>query len=268
MAPPTVLTLKTSFLSAQTRLLAQPITPSRTWRNANDEANDSLSEKAVDDALFRLNQLLQQHSRRVHAPQATRHIAEQIDRLYWDAAEKYLEQDEDSGLQLDNLGKCPVSSQRKRFVLTLRIADSEVIEALPQVWESEREVNAHPLEAKRYSELVSRLQELNERRRHTESTVARLRQMRVLLDPFQVDEEGRGVQENLLTRDGEVEKELERMKLLLARVGGRVGHLLEQSGDTRGSSSSDLFGGDSTAIMVDDAEVEETRKVSDLSGRF
>jgi hypothetical protein len=125
------------------------------------------------------------------------------------------------------------------------------------------------MEARRYSELVSRLQELNERKRQAESTVARLRQMKELLDPFQADEDGRGMQENLVTRDGEVEKELERMKLLLARVSGRVGHLLEQSGHSRvGSDSSDLFGGDGTAVMVDDVEVQETRKVNDLLGRF
>ncbi|OIW29023.1 hypothetical protein CONLIGDRAFT_633237 [Coniochaeta ligniaria NRRL 30616] len=250
MAPPTVLTVKTSFLSAQTRLLAQPIAPSRSWRNANAEAEDGLSEKALDDALFRLNHLLQQHSRRVHAPQATRHVAEQIDRLYWDAAERSVEQDSGgSGLKFDDL------------------AESEVIESLPPTWESEQDVNAHPMEAKRYSELVSRLQELNERKRQAESTVARLRQMRDLLEPFQADEDGRGVQENLVTRDGEVEKELERMRMLLARVGGRVGHLLEQTGGSRGRSmSSDLFGGDGTAVMLEDAEIEERRKVNDLLG--
>lgn len=105
MAPPTVLTLKTSFLSAQTRLLAQPIAPSRSWRNANAEAEDGISEKALDDALFRLNHLLQQHSRRVHAPQATRHVAEQIDRLYWDAAERSVEKENDKfGLHFDDIG--------------------------------------------------------------------------------------------------------------------------------------------------------------------
>ena len=98
--------------------------------------------------------------------------------------------------------------------------------------------------------------------------------MRALLDPFQADDEaGRvvGVQENLVTRDGEVERELERMRVLLARVGGRVGQLLEQKGGGgrgRRSESSDLFGGDGTTMMVDDVEVEEARKVSDLLGRF
>lgn len=149
------------------------------------------------------------------------------------------------------------------------IDTSEAIDALPPAWESERDVEAYPMEARRYSELVSRLHELNERKKQAESTVARLQQMRDLLDPFQADEEGRGLQENLVTRDGEVEKELERMRMLLARVGGRVGHLLEQSGDAReGSVASDLFGGDGTAVMVDDVDDQEKRKVGDLLRRF
>ncbi|KAB5554896.1 kinetochore complex Fta4 of Sim4 subunit, or CENP-50-domain-containing protein [Coniochaeta sp. 2T2.1] len=250
--PQTVLAQKSNFLILQTRLLSQPIAPSRSWRRANDEADDGLAEKAVDDALFRLNHLLQQHSRRVHAPQATRHVAEQIDRLYWHDAERTIEREaEGYGLKVNDL------------------TESEAIDSLPPTWLSEREAHAYPMEARRYADFVSRLQELNERKNQAESTVARLRQMKALLEPFQADEDGRGVQENLVTRDGEVEKELERMRMLLARVGGRVGHLLDQSGGGRGGSvASDLFGGDGTAMMVDDVEVEESRKVNDLLGRF
>lgn len=84
MAPPTILSIKQNFLNAQTRILSQPVAPSRDWRSANDAAEEArLSEKAVDDALYRLNHAIQQHSRRVYAPQATRHVAEQIDQLYW-----------------------------------------------------------------------------------------------------------------------------------------------------------------------------------------
>lgn len=108
MAPtdPTILTLKQNFLTTQTRLLSQPLQPSRAWRRANEAAggggggggggdddennnsgnsngnNQRLTEKAVDDALFRLNHTLLQHARRVYAPQATRHVAEQIEGLY------------------------------------------------------------------------------------------------------------------------------------------------------------------------------------------
>lgn len=50
----------------------------------------------------------------------------------------------------------------------------------------------------------------------------RLRRMRELLLPFGADGSGRGVQENVLTRDGDVEKALGRMRLLLVRVAGRL----------------------------------------------
>lgn len=126
------------------------------------------------------------------------------------------------------------------------------------------------MEARRYSELVSRLKECHERKKQAERSVARLRQMKDLLEPFQADGEGRGVQENLITRGGEVEKELERMRMLLARVSGRVGHLLEHSGDgsSGGSGSSDLVGENGAAAMVDDVQADETRKVNDLLGRL
>lgn len=52
-----------------------------------------MSEKALDDALFRLNQTLQQHAKRVYPPQATRHIAEQIDHLYLATGDRHLDGD-------------------------------------------------------------------------------------------------------------------------------------------------------------------------------
>ena len=53
------------------------------------------------------------------------------------------------------------------------------------------------------------------RRREKRETVERYRALKGWLDPFG---EGCGVQENLVTRKGEVETELERMKLLMVRV--------------------------------------------------
>lgn len=89
MAPtdPTILTLKQNFLTAQTRLLSQPLQPTREWRRANEAADDDendrrVPERAVDDALVRLNHTLQQYAKRAYAPQATRHVAEQIENLY------------------------------------------------------------------------------------------------------------------------------------------------------------------------------------------
>jgi hypothetical protein len=111
--PPTVLSVKQSFLTTQTRLLSQPLAPSRTWRSNNNNNNNenALPEKALDDALFKLNHRLQQHARRVYAPQATRHVAEQIDQLYWNAAEAATsirpddgEVEEDEAVEALNMG--------------------------------------------------------------------------------------------------------------------------------------------------------------------
>ena len=83
-ALPTVLSLKLSFVSSQVRLLSEAVNPSPGWRQPRTEVEESgLPEVTVDEALFRLNHLLQQHWQRVYAPQATYHVADQIDCLYW-----------------------------------------------------------------------------------------------------------------------------------------------------------------------------------------
>jgi hypothetical protein len=88
MAPPSVIAIKQSFVSSQTRLLAQPLAPSRAWRATNPAGDDGIPERALDEALVRVNQALLQHERRVHPLQATRHVAEQIDQLYWNTGKR------------------------------------------------------------------------------------------------------------------------------------------------------------------------------------
>lgn len=84
----------------------------------------------------------------------------------------------------------------------------------------------------RYEELVGRLKRLEGERKEVEGRVGRLRGLRKLLEPF----EGAGecVQENLVGRNGEVEQELERMRMLLVRVGGRVVGLKRRGDDVDG----------------------------------
>ena len=101
-APPTVVSLKQTFLTTQTRQLSQPLAPTRAWHSTNPNNTNNttaedqpLPEKALADALFKLNHRLRQHVRRVYAPQATRHVAEQIDQLYWNAAEAATSHDHD-----------------------------------------------------------------------------------------------------------------------------------------------------------------------------
>ncbi|KAK4104066.1 hypothetical protein N658DRAFT_504865 [Parathielavia hyrcaniae] len=300
--PPTVLSLKQFFLTAQTRLLSQPLSPTRAWHSnnsSNDNNENALPEKAIDDALFKLNHRLQQHSRRVYAPQATRHVAEQIDQLYWNAAEAATsvgggeeeEEDDDETAEALNQGA--------------DLADPTVIATLPAQWDpSSPSSSSHPLEAKRYAELAAELHALAERKRQASARVARLRRMQALLEPFSPspspspstsaaaaaavattghDDDGAldGVQENLVTRNGAVEAELQRMRMLLARVGARVGTLKEQRGSGRGVGGGD-DGGESEGAgslglgregggldnMDVDVDVAQQRKVGLLLERF
>ncbi|KAH6649879.1 kinetochore Sim4 complex subunit Fta4 [Chaetomium tenue] len=302
MAPtqqPTVLTLKQTFLTAQTRLLSQPLTPTRDWHNTNnppEETNEDpatattapLPPKAIDDALFKLNHRLQQHARRAYAPQATRHVAEQIEQLYWNAAEAAAERDEEEveveGVEVgvgvgddDGNGEVPVQRDAALRV-GADLADPGVIATLPLEWEG-ADAASRPLEARRYAELAGELHALAERQREAAARVARLRRMRALLQPFAADpggdgggggdgEGGRldGVQENLVTRNGEVETELHRMRMLLARVGGRVGQLKEQGPPARESSVGSLFSGGGEGM--EGVEMDEQRKVGSLLERF
>ncbi|KAL2133745.1 hypothetical protein VTI74DRAFT_1825 [Chaetomium olivicolor] len=255
--PPTILSLKQSFLTTQTRLLSQPLTPSRGWRthNAGPDNEASLPEKAIDDALFKLNHRLQQHFRRVYAPQATRHVAEQIDKLYWNAATQAEEGEGDEG-----------EAGEEGLRAGADLADPAVITTLPLEWDSPHTSFSDPLETKRYAELSAELHTLAERKQQAAARVARLRQMKALLEPFSpasASNEGgddggglKGVQENLVTRNGEIEKELSRMRMLLARVGGRVGRLKEQGSGGEGSEE------------VGDVEMEGQRKVAVLLDRF
>lgn len=84
---PTIISKKLAFLTAQTRLLTTPDPlPSRSWTRANASSEHAVPRRAVDEALARLAQVTRQHARRVYPPQAARHVAEQVERLYWEEA--------------------------------------------------------------------------------------------------------------------------------------------------------------------------------------
>jgi hypothetical protein len=159
-------------------------------------------------------------------------------------------------------------------------ADPAVIAALPATWDA-GDGSDFPLEAKRYAALVAELRALAERKQQAAARVARLRRMQALLQPFgpNPDDDGDGgpldgVQENLVTRNGEVEAELHRMRMLLARVGGRVGQLKEQGAQGKGRAGSESGESSAGSLFsergggVDDVEMDEQRKVGLLLDRF
>jgi hypothetical protein len=96
------------------------------------------------------------------------------------------------------------------------------IERLHDSWDGEEEDDDGRA---RYEELTETLKDLDERRKVMSEKVAGYKRLKEMLEPFERATET--VQPNLVARDGELEKELEKMRLLVARVRGRVEALPE-----------------------------------------
>ncbi|KAL8393229.1 hypothetical protein RB595_003138 [Gaeumannomyces hyphopodioides] len=256
-APPTIQALKQDFIAEQTRLLSQPLAPSRAWSKANSAAAAAaagtapLPQKAVDDALARFNHRLQQHSARVYSPPATRHVAEQLEQLYL-AAER------DDGAP--RAGGDGDDGGDASLTLSADFADAQTIAALPPSWPSDQDASARPMEARRYAGLAARLQDLSAAREEAEARARRLRDMRRGLAPFVSG--GESLQRNLVTKDGELERELERTRILMARVGDRVLRAAQEGPGRRRRGGGD---DDDAPVAVAD---DEKRKVADLLDRF
>lgn len=92
---------------------------------------------------------------------------------------------------------------------------SSNIEKLPEEWSEEAEVKA-PNQAAKYRELQNKLLELNEKRRAAKERFEQCKSVKKLLEPF--DQADKNIQENLVTKNGEIEKELEKMRMLMLRI--------------------------------------------------
>lgn len=116
---------------------------------------------------------------------------------------------------------------------------------------SENAAERAPEQAARFVELQGRLKEASERRTAAREKVEEYRRMMGLLRPLGA--EG-NVQENLVTRNGEVEKELERMRMLMLRVERGMGGLERGAA---GADGEDI--GDDRAMDVDWEEDADRR---------
>lgn len=89
----------------------------------------------------------------------------------------------------------------------------------------------------RYQQLRARLVELDSQRQQQRRRLAQYKQLQTLLEPFKDPQ--KNVQPNLITRDGELGQELDRMRMLVARVAGRVGQRKAPQGDEQENTSMD-----------------------------
>jgi Kinetochore complex Fta4 of Sim4 subunit, or CENP-50 len=71
---------------------------------------------------------------------------------------------------------------------------------------------------------------LDNRRHAQQKRLAQYKQLESLLEPFKNPQEN--IQPNLVTRDGELVREIDRMRMLVARVAGRINNTrVIQTGD-------------------------------------
>ena len=102
--------------------------------------------------------------------------------------------------------------------------NDKAIRGLPKAWPSTNATD-RPEQASRYADQVATLQALNGQRGALRQRVDQLRRLRSATELLQTTDGGKGIQENLVARNGEVERELERMRTLLVRVSGRLGKI-------------------------------------------
>ncbi|KAH0596691.1 hypothetical protein MHUMG1_05810 [Metarhizium humberi] len=233
---PTVPSLKESFITAQTNLLSQPLAPSRIWRRNNNASSQPIPTRVLDDALFNLNQTIQLHCRRVYPPQASYNVAEQISSSYARDAE-------------ERVGK--LKESESSIGRELDLAADDAIEELPSSWPIETDLDNYPEEADQYEAIVRRLTQLSEERKQIRLRVEQLRRIEAAVKPLATTDEVT-IQDNLVTRDGPVEKELERMRVLLARVTSRVAGLPDHPANNRSGSR--------TSSVVDLGGMTKSRK--------
>lgn len=218
----TILDAKAAFLRHQVRLLSQPLQPSTSWRDfAPSTDSPDLSPKTIEAVLTRVNEKLKQHAKNVYSALSQRHVAEQIDALYWNQ----VTEEEDGEAAADAL------AVRRDTDLT----ETDAVDGLP---EELRGLQVHAQQAlsgedaARYAALRKRLGDAARRRDEQRTRVEGYRQLKRLLEPLEGAREN--VQPNLVARDGELSRELDRMRVLLARVTAKVGEVQGKSQDSMG----------------------------------
>ncbi|KAJ5247513.1 hypothetical protein N7468_002496 [Penicillium chermesinum] len=205
----TISELKSAFLRGQVRILSENLEPPEDWRHYAVEINDDeLPDKVIEDVLHKgtlthvVLDNMALHNRVVYSSQAIHHVANQIASLYWSSVNQEAQNNSVSANGVDR---------------TADLSRQVSITKLPQDLNGQ---GSSSDENERYRLLREKLVSLDQQRQQKQRRLGQLRYLQKLLEPFNKPQEN--IQPNLVTRDGELAQELERMRMLVARVGGRI----------------------------------------------
>ncbi|KAF1986888.1 hypothetical protein K402DRAFT_376895 [Aulographum hederae CBS 113979] len=214
MSSDTVVALKTGFIRTQTRILSQALQPSKRWRNISKE-DGAISVAIIAEVTKEVNRLLRRHTKSAYSPLTIRHVAEQIDKLYWDAGAPDL-----FALEIDDAAANDIDDPTIRR--DDELASDPIISKLPETWE-DADSSISPQALETYSTRRDSLETLSARRAALRIKIATYKQVQSLLVAFKDPQQS--VQPNLVTKDGELAAELAKSRTLSVRVGARLAGL-------------------------------------------
>ncbi|OAX80416.1 hypothetical protein ACJ72_05251 [Emergomyces africanus] len=200
----TITEIKSSFVRNQIRILSVALSPSENWRDYGPSSEDDIPDKLVEDVLQKLNATLKKHNRAAFSSQAIHHVARQIESLYW------------GSIDLETSGEL---SQGLVIEKGTDLTSSRSITRLPEQWRDDGDIDEDG--KLRYEQLQQRLLELDNRRKKQQDRLAQYKQLKELLEPFKDPQ--KNIQPNLVTRDSPLGQEIDKMRMLVAKVTSRVG---------------------------------------------
>lgn len=186
-----------------------------------------------------MNRQVRRHTKAAYPTLAVRHVAEQIDRLYWDAGEPDQDADdfEDPDDGIIRLGD--------------DFSDGKTIEKLPDAWEDEGASASASARQRVYEETLQKLTALQGQKAEVLKKLAAARELQATLKPF--SEAQTNVQANLVTRDGKLALELDRCQELSIRVCARIGSFRETQSLPRVDSGTAWASADASAMRLENA---------------
>ncbi|EXJ95146.1 hypothetical protein A1O1_00265 [Capronia coronata CBS 617.96] len=245
--------LKSAFIRSQVRHLSTPLEASTPWRefatrvgNEGGGVGSHLSDKVIEHIVSKVNEKIKHHNRMLYSQQSQRHVAEQIETLYWNILsterQRAEEQERENELEPDAVViRAETDLTDTNAIEDLLPEQYDELFLRPDQQREDETVDQDTI----YTDLRAELLELSHERDALREKAARYRHLRKMLAPL--EEPQTNVQPNLVTRDGELAKELDRMRILLARVTGRIGEMKNISGtrveETQSENTSRLISG-------------------------
>ncbi|KAK9450110.1 kinetochore Sim4 complex subunit Fta4 [Limtongia smithiae] len=199
---------KRAFLEAQVRTLAIPLKPSRQWTDENPE----FASSAVVRRVFQKVHVLQrQHLRQLYSTEAMQHVALQLDKLY---RNKVIA----ASTGISAVASAAGSTEQLILRGEADLTDAYIVESLPASWDelagtsndaTEEDQEEYATLRDSLPSLIAALSSARRRAAHI-SEISQL--LSTLADPVV------NVQPNLVSREGDIEHELTRTRVLSAKL--------------------------------------------------